>query len=126
MSGTDKPPSESPDLLIKSATTDRRPGGTTGRSWRGVHSRSRQTSCRGVLLGGECTPSMWYGTVSDRRNRVLSGRKDATGSLEKGAADPSTAHHGAVDTGNNIHRHERISLRKNAHQESTLGAAGNL
>jgi hypothetical protein len=57
---------------------------------------------------------------------VNSGRKVATGSLEKGAADPSTAHHGAVDTGNNIHRHERISLRKNAHQESTLGAAGNL
>jgi hypothetical protein len=57
MSGADKPPSEQPDLPIKSATTDRRPGGTTGRSGRGVHSRSRQTTCRGVNSGGECTPS---------------------------------------------------------------------
>jgi hypothetical protein len=32
MSGADKPPSEPPDLPIKSTMTDRRPGGTMGSS----------------------------------------------------------------------------------------------
>jgi hypothetical protein len=62
MSGADKSPSEPPDLPVKCATTDRRPGGTTGRSGRGVHSRSRQTTCRGMISGGECTPSTTCGT----------------------------------------------------------------
>jgi hypothetical protein len=58
MSGADKHPSEPPDLPIKSATTNRRPGGTTGRS-----GRSRQTTCCGVISGGECTPSTTATTV---------------------------------------------------------------
>jgi hypothetical protein len=51
MSGADKAPSEPPDLPIKSDTTDGRPGSTTGRFGRSVHSRSRPTTCRDVIAG---------------------------------------------------------------------------
>jgi hypothetical protein len=79
MSGADKPPSEPPDLPIKSDMTDRRPGGSHGRSGGGVHSRSRQTTCRGVISGGECTPSTtsMYRTVVMLENKVAIGKNSS-------------------------------------------------